>query len=62
VSRVYAGLGQQQPLDVPGLLTDLPTTEQVAQTSGAEVVNYQGRAYMRLQGQADWQPIPEERP
>ncbi|WEK28045.1 MAG: cellulose biosynthesis protein BcsG [Candidatus Pseudomonas phytovorans] len=62
VSRVYAGLGQQQSLDVPGLLTDLPTTEQVAQTSGAEVVNYQGRAYMRLQGQPDWQPIPEERP
>ncbi|MCE7761476.1 cellulose biosynthesis protein BcsG [Pseudomonas putida] len=62
VSRVYAGLGQQQALDVPGLLADLPTTEQVAQTSGAEVVNYQGRAYMRLQGQPDWQPIPEERP
>ncbi|CAI3805348.1 Cellulose biosynthesis protein BcsG [Pseudomonas sp. MM221] len=62
VSRVYTGLGQQQALDVPGLLADLPTTEQVAQTSGAEVVNYQGRAYMRLQGQPDWQPIPEERP
>ncbi|WP_258909872.1 cellulose biosynthesis protein BcsG [Pseudomonas putida] len=62
VSRVYTSLGQQQALDVPGLLADLPTTEQVAQTSGAEVVNYQGRAYMRLQGQPDWQPIPEERP
>ncbi|MGE8060448.1 cellulose biosynthesis protein BcsG [Pseudomonas sp. NPDC089547] len=62
VSRVYAGLGQQQVLDVPGLLTDLPTTERVAETSGAQVVNYQGRSYMRLQGQPDWQPIPEERP
>ena len=46
----------------PGLLTDLPTTEQVAETSGAQVLNYQGRAYMRLQGQPDWQPIPKERP
>jgi cellulose synthase operon protein YhjU len=62
ISRVYAGLGQQQVLDVPGLLTDLPTTEQVAETSGAQVLNYQGRAYMRLQGQPDWQPIPKERP
>lgn len=60
ISRVYAGLGQQQPLDVPSLLNDLPTTEQVAETSGAQVLNYQGRAYMRLQGQPDWQPIPEE--
>lgn len=62
ISRVYAGLGQQQALDVPSLLSDLPATEQVAETSGAQVVNYQGRAYMRLQGQADWQPIPKERP
>ncbi|MDD2064082.1 cellulose biosynthesis protein BcsG [Pseudomonas sp. 25571] len=60
ISRVYAGLGQQQALDVPSLLNDLPTTEQVAETSGAQVLNYQGRAYMRLQGQPDWQPIPEE--
>ncbi|WP_434519273.1 cellulose biosynthesis protein BcsG [Pseudomonas sp. NFX1] len=60
ISRVYAGLGQQQVLDVPSLLNDLPTTEQVAETSGAQVLNYQGRAYMRLQGQPDWQPIPEE--
>lgn len=62
ISRVYAGLGQQQVLDVPSLLTDLPTTEPVAETSGAQVLNYQGRAYMRLQGQPDWQPIPKERP
>ena len=60
ISRVYAGLGQQQVLDVPSLLNDLPTTEQVAETSGSQVLNYQGRAYMRLQGQPDWQPIPEE--
>ncbi|WP_095064520.1 cellulose biosynthesis protein BcsG [Pseudomonas sp. Irchel s3f19] len=60
ISPVYAGLGQQQALDVPSLLNDLPTTEQVAETSGAQVLNYQGRAYMRLQGQPDWQPIPEE--
>lgn len=42
ISRVYAGLGQQQVLDVPSLLTDLPTTEPVAETSGAQVLNYQG--------------------
>ncbi|MNM73566.1 hypothetical protein D3C81_852970 [compost metagenome] len=62
ISRVYAGLGEQQVLDVPSLLSDLPTTEQVAETSGAQVLNYQGRAYMRLQGQPDWQPIPKESP
>ncbi|WP_063913612.1 cellulose biosynthesis protein BcsG [Pseudomonas sp. p21] len=62
ISRVYAGLGQQQVLDVPSLLSDLPTTEPVAETAGAQVLNYQGRAYMRLQGQPDWQPIPKERP
>ncbi|AHD15143.1 cellulose synthase operon protein YhjU [Pseudomonas sp. FGI182] len=62
ISRVYAGLGQQQVLDVPSLLSDLPTTEQVAETAGAQVLNYQGRAYMRLQGQPDWQPVPKERP
>ncbi|MNO34167.1 hypothetical protein D3C76_241950 [compost metagenome] len=62
ISRVYAGLGQQQVLDVPSLLSDLPNTEQVAETAGAQVLNYQGRAYMRLQGQPDWQPVPKERP
>ncbi|AVD85398.1 cellulose biosynthesis protein BcsG [Pseudomonas sp. SWI6] len=62
VSRVYAGLGAGQTLDLPSLLTDLPTTELVSETSGAQVLNFQGHTYMRLQGQPDWQPIPKESP
>ncbi|WP_282361561.1 cellulose biosynthesis protein BcsG [Pseudomonas sp. PS01300] len=62
VSRVYAGLGAGQTLDLPGLLVDLPTTERVSETSGAQVLNFQGRTYMRLQGQPDWQPVPKETP
>ena len=62
VSRVYAGLGAGQTLDLPSLLTDLPTTERVSETSGAQVLDYQGRTYMRLQGQPDWQPVPKESP
>jgi len=62
VSRVYAGLGAGQTLDLPSLLTDLPTTERVSETSGAQVLDYQGQTYMRLQGQPDWQPLPKENP
>ncbi|MBA6114502.1 cellulose biosynthesis protein BcsG [Pseudomonas sp. NC26] len=62
VSRVYAGLGAGQTLDLPSLLTDLPTTERVSETSGAQVLDYQGRTYMRLQGQPNWQPVPKESP
>lgn len=62
VSRVYAGLGAGQTLDLPSLLTDLPTTERVSETSGAQVIDFQGRTYMRLQGQPDWQPVPKESP
>jgi cellulose synthase operon protein YhjU len=62
VSRVYAGLGAGQTLDLPSLLTDLPTTERVSETSGAQVIDFQGRTYMRLQGQPDWQPVPKENP
>lgn len=60
MSRVYAGLGGGQTLDLPSALIDLPTTERVSETSGAQVLDYQGRTYMRLQGQPDWQPVPKE--
>ncbi|MEX5342634.1 cellulose biosynthesis protein BcsG [Pseudomonas sp. I2] len=60
VSRIYANQGAGQTLDVAGLLEGLPTTEHVAETSGAQVMDFQGSTYMRLQGQRDWQPLPKE--
>lgn len=60
LSRVYANQGAGQVLDLPGVLKDLPPTEHVAETSGAQVMDFQGTSYMRLKGQPSWQPIPKE--
>ncbi|MHB0818546.1 cellulose biosynthesis protein BcsG [Stutzerimonas stutzeri] len=58
VSRLYAAQGTQSAPDVATLVAGLPITEQVSETAGAQVIEYDGKPYVRVNGQAVWLPYP----
>ncbi len=63
VARTYALNAREtapQPADWEQLLPGLPVTPQVSENEGAQVVDYGGRDWLRLQGGA-WAPYPEDR-
>ncbi|TXI29879.1 MAG: cellulose biosynthesis protein BcsG [Aquipseudomonas alcaligenes] len=60
LARLYEQQGLGQAPDLDTLLENLPAAEPVAETAGAQVLDFRGTSYMRLQGQREWQPLPKE--
>lgn len=58
VSRLYAAQGSGNAVDLATLTADLPKTELVSETAGAQVIEQAGQPYVRLGGQTVWLPYP----
>ncbi|WP_312940398.1 cellulose biosynthesis protein BcsG [Stutzerimonas balearica] len=58
VSRLYAAQSESQTPDLATLVAGLPATDAVSETAGAQVIEYSGRPYVRVNGQALWLPYP----
>lgn len=58
VSRLYAAQGSGNAVDLGTLTADLPQTELVSETAGAQVIGQAGQTYVRLGGQTVWLPYP----
>lgn len=60
VARLYAAeAGAPAALDLAALVRDLPETAAVSETAGAQVVEYGGTPYLRLDGKGAWMPYPD---
>lgn len=58
VSRLYAARQQGSTPNLEALVADLPQTELVSETAGAQVIERAGKPYVRLSGQTIWLPYP----
>jgi len=58
VSRLYAAQSESQTPDLATLVAGLPATDAVSETAGAQVIEYSGRPYVHVNGQALWLPYP----
>lgn len=59
VSRLYAAQSAPSAADLATLVAGLPATEPVSETAGAQVIEYEGKPYVRVNGQAVWLPYPK---
>ena len=57
ISRLYAQ-STTGTADIATLVAGLPVTEHVSETAGAQVVEYDGKPYVRVNGQTVWLPYP----
>ena len=58
VSRLYSAQRNGSQLDIDALTANLPRTEPVSETAGAQVIEHAGQPYVRLGGQTTWLPYP----
>ncbi|MCQ4263373.1 cellulose biosynthesis protein BcsG [Stutzerimonas stutzeri] len=58
VSRLYAAQREGNQLDINALIANLPRTEPVSETAAAQVIEHDGKPYVRLGGQTVWLPYP----
>lgn len=58
VSRLYSAQRNGSQVDIDALTANLPRTEPVSETAGAQVIEHAGQPYVRLGGQTTWLPYP----
>ena len=58
ISRLYAAQSNSSVVDINTLIANLPQTEPVSETAGAQVIEQAGQPYVRLGGQTVWLPYP----